>query len=74
MGRLRGRRVHAVGPFQGSVSVVLGAYNEEAFIVRRPSELASLLAASGRAGEIVIVPRAPSCCSIPQLGSPFGSG
>ena len=55
MARLRGRPVHAVGRFEGSVSVVLAAYNEEVLIVRRLSELISLLAASGREGEIVVV-------------------
>src|SRR5579871_2061594 len=53
--RLRGRPVRQGRPFAGSVSIVLTVYNEGRYIERRLRELTGLLAASGRAGEIVVV-------------------
>ena len=41
--------------FNGSFSIVVAAYNEEAAIGRRLDELTRLLASSGRSGEILVV-------------------
>jgi cellulose synthase/poly-beta-1,6-N-acetylglucosamine synthase-like glycosyltransferase len=46
---------HRCGDFDGSVSIVLAVHNEEAGIVGRLEELTTLLAASGREGEILVV-------------------
>lgn len=55
MARFHGRPVCPVGRYAGSISIVLPAYNEEPSIERRLDELANLLAASGRDGEIIVV-------------------
>jgi cellulose synthase/poly-beta-1,6-N-acetylglucosamine synthase-like glycosyltransferase len=55
LARLLGRPARPDGPFMGSVSIVLAAYNEEPRVARRLEELTGLLAASGRPGEILVV-------------------
>jgi biofilm PGA synthesis N-glycosyltransferase PgaC len=60
LARLIGRPVQNQRPFDGSVSIILAAYNEEQVIGRRLEELTSLLAASGREGEILVV--CDGCC------------
>ena len=55
LAKLRPRPVRR-GPFSGSVSVVVAAFNEEATIGRRVEELASFLAARpGGEGEVIVV-------------------
>ena len=53
--RLRGRTIRAASGVRPSVSILLVARNEEAAIGRRVREFASLLAASGLRGEILVV-------------------
>jgi cellulose synthase/poly-beta-1,6-N-acetylglucosamine synthase-like glycosyltransferase len=55
LARLFGRPVRLGRPFAGSVSVVVSVYNEEQAIGPRLEELTALLAASGRAGEVLVV-------------------
>src|SRR4051794_6976758 len=53
--RVWGRPIRPGGRFDGSASVVVAAYNEESTIGRRLDELAGLVAASGRDGEVIVV-------------------
>ena len=53
--RRRGRPIRAASGVQPSVTIVLVARNEEAAIGRRVREFASLIAASGLRGEILVV-------------------
>lgn len=53
--RYRGRPLHPAGKFSGSVSIVLVVHNEGSSMDRRLGELTSLLAASARNGEILVV-------------------
>ena len=41
--------------FAGSVSILIPAYNEESYIVRRIDEFTGLLAANGLDGEIIVI-------------------
>jgi poly-beta-1,6-N-acetyl-D-glucosamine synthase len=53
--RFRAPRSRADVPFDGSVSIVLSAYNEESNIGSRLEELIQLLEKSDRTGEIIVV-------------------
>lgn len=55
LARLRPRAGRVAGPFTGSVSLVVAAYNEEASIGRRIQELTGHLEASGLKGEVIVV-------------------
>jgi cellulose synthase/poly-beta-1,6-N-acetylglucosamine synthase-like glycosyltransferase len=50
-----GRSNHRRGPFRGSVSIVVSAYNEGANIARRLRELTGLLTTAELDGEVIVV-------------------
>ena len=53
--RLIGRPINHSGHFQGSVSIVVAAYNEEKTIARRVRELCGLIRAANLPAEMIVV-------------------